>query len=347
MSRTAALCTAIGVAALAVGASVDASAETVKRTVVRTAPKATTTVHTNAHVNTGGVGRIKSTTIKTTTTTTQFHKLNTGGAGAASGGAKFHKQIGTTNKLNVTPTTLKGNPNLHVTPTTLKVNPNLHVTPITPLKVGPGKINPAVVKPLNFPVVHLANNKFAPIWKQKHGLWWGGKWKYFVPFTALGVVLVGGSYYYPDAYVGFARPYCSGLTPDGCQLNWQQVNFEDGGADWQCVQYCPRPGAMPPPQAVALTPPPPAPQGSCEVTIFSDGNFGGTGVTTGEEQPTLSQSGWQNQIASIQVKSGTWDFFTDENFAGNTMRLPPGPYQDLGPEWTRKIGSFMCIQPGQ
>jgi len=169
----------------------------------------------------------------------------------------------------------------------------------------------------------------------------------FVPFTALGVVLIGGAYYYPDAYVGFARPYCSGLTPDGCQLNWQQVNFEDGGSDWQCVQYCQRPNAIPPPQAVALAPPPPAPQGSCEVTIFSEGNFAGTGVTTGEEQPQLSQSGWQNQIASVEVKSGTWDFFTDENFTGATMRLPPGPYQDLGPEWTRKIGSFMCIQPRQ
>ena len=89
------------------------------------------------------------------------------------------------------------------------------------------------------------------------------------------------------------------------------------------------------------------PQGSCEVTIFSEGNFAGTGVTTGEEQPQLSQSGWQNQIASIQVNSGTWDFFNDENFAGQTMRLQPGPYQDLGPEWTKKIGSFQCVQPGQ
>jgi hypothetical protein len=88
------------------------------------------------------------------------------------------------------------------------------------------------------------------------------------------------------------------------------------------------------------------PQGSCEVTIYPDVNFSGTGVSTGEEQPALSQSGWQNQIASIQVKSGTWDFFSDENFGGQAMRLQPGPYQDLGPEWTKKIGSFQCVQPG-
>jgi hypothetical protein len=329
MSKRAALCTAIGVVALAVGVPTMASAATTTtRTVVHTAPKGTT-VRTNTRVIT--TPKInKTTTLRTTTTTTQFRKLNTSG-GAGSSGAKFHKQI-------TTPSTL------HVTPTTLKVTPNLKVSPAVTL--GPSKFSPVISPQNKFQYVKLGNN-FAPLWKQQHKIWFNGHWKVFVPFTALGVVLIGGGYYYPDAYVGFARPYCTGLTPDGCHLNWQQVNFEDGGADWQCVQFCPRPGAMPPPQAAALVAPPPVPQGSCEVTIYSDPAFAGTGVTTGEEQPTLSQSGWQNQIASIQVKSGTWDFFSDENFTGNTMRLQPGPYQDLGPDWTKKIGSFMCVQPGQ
>jgi hypothetical protein len=328
MPKRAALCAAIGLAALAVGVPTLASAATT-RTVVRSAPvRVNTTVRTNTRVNV-----VRTPQVKTTVRTTTFRKLNVSGTGPGTGGhnPKFHKG---TNPSNV-----------HVTPATLKVTPNLSASPA--LKLGPGKINPALVKPVNFPVVTLANNKFAPLWKSQHKIWWGGKWKYFVPFTALGVVLVGGTYFYPDAYVGFARPYCVGLTPDGCQLNWQMVNFEDGGADWQCVQFCPRPNALPPPQAAALVAPPPVPQGTCELTIFSETNFAGTGVTTGDEQPQLSQSGWQNQIASIQVNSGTWDFFTDENFTGNTMRLQPGPYQDLGPEWNKRIGSFMCVQPGQ
>ena len=45
------------------------------------------------------------------------------------------------------------------------------------------------------------------------------------------------------------------------------------------------------------------------------------------------------------MKSGTWDFFTDEDFGGETVRMGPGPYPDLGPDWTKKIGSFMCVQP--
>jgi hypothetical protein len=110
------------------------------------------------------------------------------------------------------------------------------------------------------------------------------------------------------------------------------------------VQYCPRPDAPPPPRSVALAPPPPLPpNGACEVTIFSEPNLAGQDSTTGDEQPALSQTGWQNAIASIQVKSGVWDFFADENFSGNNMRLRPGSYQNLGPEWTRKINSFMCV----
>jgi Beta/Gamma crystallin len=213
------------------------------------------------------------------------------------------------------------------------------------LQHGPGKVGPIGPKP-NASFVKLANNKVAPIWKGPKKIWWGGGWKTFLPYTALGVFVIGGAYYYPDGYLSLAGPYCAGITPDGCRLRWQLVGFEDGGEDWQCVEYCRRPGAMPPPQAVAYTEPPPPPQGRCEVVIYPEPTFGGTGVPTSEEQPQLSQSGWQNQIASIQVRAGTWDFYSGEQYTGEQMRLPPGPYPTLGPDWTKRIGSFMCVQPG-
>jgi hypothetical protein len=232
------------------------------------------------------------------------------------------------------------NPQLHTTTPTLVHNgANTH-----PLKIGPGKVNPNP-KVANFPGIKIGN-KVAPIFKGPKKFWFGGVWKTFIPVSALTVVLVGGSYYYPDGYLSLARPYCEGVTDEGCRLNWQRVGFEGGGGEWQCVQFCPRPGAIPPPHAVALVAPPPAPpQGNCAVTIFAEDNFQGNGVPTSEEQPRLSESGWQNQIASIQVQSGTWDFYSDENFTGETMRLAPGPYPTLGQEWTKRIGSFMCSQP--
>ena len=64
-----------------------------------------------------------------------------------------------------------------------------------------------------------------------------------------------------------------------------------------------------------------------------------------DEQPRLNENGWQNQIASVKVAAGTWDFFSDPEFTGETMRLKPGDYPNLGPEWTKKAGSFMCVQP--
>ena len=231
-----------------------------------------------------------------------------------------------------------------------KVIRNVDVNRGTAVKLttGPGRVSTTTKFVHKGPTVVLAGNRVAPVWRGnvQRRLWWGGRWRVFAPVAALGVVAIGGAYFYPDAYLAVSRPYCDGLSPNGCQLNWQRVAFADGGDEWQCVQYCPRQGAIAPPKTVALVAPPPMPQqGSCEITIYPEQNFAGTAVTTSDEQPALSESGWQNQIASIQVKAGTWDLFSDEEFTGETLRLQPGQYADLGPEWTKKSGSFMCVQP--
>ncbi len=177
-------------------------------------------------------------------------------------------------------------------------------------------------------------------------MWVRGQRRLFVPVGLLGVVLIGGSYWYPDAYVSMAGPACTGFTADGCQLQWRMVDFEDGGGEPQCVQYCPQAG--PPPEQTATLPPPPPPpseNGTCQTTIYSEPNFAGNSAPTGDNQPTLSESGWRNEISSIVVSAGVWEFFSDENFAGESMLLPPGAYATLPAEWTRRIGSFMCVQP--
>jgi hypothetical protein len=83
--------------------------------------------------------------------------------------------------------------------------------------------------------------------------------------------------------------------------------------------------------------------GGCEVAIYADANFNGQGTTTAENQPRLVDVGWKDEIASIQVKGGTWEFFSDDNYGGQTMRLQPGEYAQLGQEWTKQISSFMCL----
>jgi hypothetical protein len=83
--------------------------------------------------------------------------------------------------------------------------------------------------------------------------------------------------------------------------------------------------------------------GGCEVAIYADANFAGQATSTVENQPRLGDVGWKGEIASVQVKGGTWDFFSDDDYGGQTMRLPPGEYTQLGPQWTKQISSFMCL----
>ena len=217
----------------------------------------------------------------------------------------------------VNPNLQQVNPNLqHANPNLQRINPNVQINnpngqkfnpnlvqqkggiPLqgnNALKLGPGKpvFNPVLLKPgpggfqqikPAFPAVNL-HNKFWPIYKGPRFLWVGGVRQFFIPVGVLGVALIGGSYWYPDGYVAMEGPACTGFTPDGCQLHWRMVDFEDGGGEPQCVQYCPQVG--PPPAQIASLPPPPplSVNGACQVTIFSDPNFAGTSAPTGDSQP--------------------------------------------------------------
>jgi len=211
------------------------------------------------------------------------------------------------------------------------------------------------------------------LYRGPRSVYWGGRWRYYAPVAALGAIAIGSAYYYPDSYLSVARPSCSGVTPNGCQLNWQMVGFEDGGGGgYQCVQYCPRPGGAPPSNVVALSsssnlessgasagapmapaapatvaaiPQAAAPQGKCEITLYSEPRFASAAVPTSDDQPKLSESGWDNQIASLQVKAGNWELFTEDQYGGKAIRLAPGSYPELEPEWRKSIKSFMCVEP--
>jgi hypothetical protein len=258
------------------------------------------------------------------------------------------KKLGGGSSTTIKQNVITTNPNIktNIKPNVVGNQPvgNAKVFKFTP---GPGPVNKVAFKPApNVQFVKMGNFS-APAWKTgPKKIWWGNGWRVFVPITALGVVVLGGAYYYPDAYLATPRYYCEGILPNGCRVNWQRVDFEEGDSDWQCVQYCPRPGMPPPARTVALVAPPPPPQGgACAISIYSEPNFGGTNAQASDEQPRLGDNGWQNQIASVRVASGTWDFFSDPEFTGETMRLPPGEYPDLGPQWSRRAGSFMCVQP--
>jgi hypothetical protein len=69
----------------------------------------------------------------------------------------------------------------------------------------------------------------------------GGLLLPLVGLGALGAIYVGSQQYTPYAFVdGAAGPECQGPTDDGiCELRLTEVPLEDGGAEMQCVAYCP------------------------------------------------------------------------------------------------------------
>jgi hypothetical protein len=77
----------------------------------------------------------------------------------------------------------------------------------------------------------------------RSALRWGGPPARYarrhVPIRFLAPLFVAGYYYYPYRYLTYDAPVCSGLTDNGCQLQWTEVPLEDGeGSAWQCVEYC-------------------------------------------------------------------------------------------------------------
>ena len=235
-----------------------------------------------------------------------------------------------------------------------KVGPGPGRTVVGPGKVGPGpgKIvaGPGKIRPGKTVNVTVINKRNVSVFRERRRIWVGGIWRSFVPIVALSGLYVGSQYYDPDGYVALARPYCSGVSEEGYSLRWQEVPVEDGGTEWQCVQFRPRLQAVdlpapPPPQTlVTPVPAPPQPTGSCEITVYSEPNFGGMSSPATENLATLEEAGWKNEIASVQVIAGTWEFYAEDEFTGDSMRLPPGSHGDLG-EWTKRIASLMCIEP--
>lgn len=68
---------------------------------------------------------------------------------------------------------------------------------------------------------------------------YGNGWRTFVAISALTAIAVAGVTYYPYAYLSAPQDYCDGLTEDGCQMTWQDVETVDGTPAAQCVAYCP------------------------------------------------------------------------------------------------------------
>jgi hypothetical protein len=82
----------------------------------------------------------------------------------------------------------------------------------------------------------------------------------------------------------------------------------------------------------------------CEVTVYWDDDFAGDLWRTTGDRSRL-EGGWNDQISSIHITSGVWEFFEHDSFGGKLLKLGPGRYPRLIDGWNDSISSFRCVEP--
>jgi len=228
------------------------------------------------------------------------------------------------------------------------------------IKQGPGALKPRLVGALQPPPggfkpapgrIGVINNRYVNIFRGPRQIWWAGTWVSLSALAVIPAVYVGGIDYEPYGYVALAEPVCSGVTPEGYRLTWRNVPTDTGATIPQCVAYYPRgraapavvTGAVPGQTVGAAQPVMSAMAQGCLLEIYAEVAFTGMSSDVAADQPRLSEHGWDKQISSLDLKTGTWDFYSEPDYGGQVVRLPPGQYINLE-GWDKRISSFMCIQ---
>jgi hypothetical protein len=92
---------------------------------------------------------------------------------------------------------------------------------------------------------------------------------------------------------------------------------------------------------VLLIAAPNAPARACEMIAYWDANFGGESLHSEGDMSYVGQH-WNDQISSIRVLSGNWEFYWDADYRGEVLRLGPGNYPYVGNHWNDQISSLRC-----
>ena len=83
------------------------------------------------------------------------------------------------------------------------------------------------------------NGQNYSVWHNNYRIRHNGRWRTFVALGLLAPLLIGANEYYPYAYIDMPGPYCEGLTEDGCELVYDEIETIEGDVIPQCVAYCP------------------------------------------------------------------------------------------------------------
>lgn len=78
---------------------------------------------------------------------------------------------------------------------------------------------------------------------------------------------------------------------------------------------------------------------AAQVTVFKQPQFTGEKLTLRRDTNDLSGAGFQDQISSVVVRSGRWQFCSQPDFNGDCVILGPGEYPQLAQNMNHRIES--------
>lgn len=81
----------------------------------------------------------------------------------------------------------------------------------------------------------------------------------------------------------------------------------------------------------------------CDVTIYQHAQFAGAARRFTGDVPWVGDA-WNDQVSSIVISAGVWQFFQHARYEGAVMTLRPGAVGYVGDRWNDQISSFRCVQ---
>ncbi len=79
------------------------------------------------------------------------------------------------------------------------------------------------------------------------------------------------------------------------------------------------------------------------VMLFSNTNFGGREMAVTSEIRDLDRTGFNDQAASIVIRSGQWEFCEHRDFGGQCRVYGPGEYRSIDRGLTRNVSSIRMV----
>ena len=85
----------------------------------------------------------------------------------------------------------------------------------------------------------FVSGKTYSVYRNNYRIQRSGRFYTFVGLALLAPLAIAGATYYPYAYLNVPEDYCTGLTEDGCEMVYREVETVEGREFEQCTAYCP------------------------------------------------------------------------------------------------------------